>query len=692
MAGSNSWRVLATIDKMLTKQHLDRSAVSHKVVCNSPFTDDIEAKSHPLYSSMSASYDTAMLFTEIIPVAVHFPNDKFTSFGVFANRGFKCGEIVPGVLGFLSNIPFDDPIGKENEFSVYQSDRNNGDILMLGVLSFVNSSCKPNCVYHGHDKKKGIVYLKVVSPSGLSEGEELTVKYRGSFFGLNNVNCMCPFVECHGSAPVVFTDLARTRGQRKVCKLNVHPQFSPVISSVIETETILPPTGVQCVAELPDIDHPTVFPLFSDTFAISDVDPVIVSAVDISYAAETQTFWPSIVVQQVADVPDIDPTNIAPSLAGTSAVVANVSKRTLSYRVRDFAAAGKRKTKIPFRFKRLRTMLSTKHADSDSGSESSSVASSPSSAEFPSDNSVSSLAPFSCSSSYRSSDSDCAPDPSDFPDSSSDACTDNEPWRSTPVYGAEGDHPDAVFDVASSDSSSNTGQESEPMLYPGSKISLASFSMCFESIATKHCMSDINKQDILKLIKLILPSHNNVPKDKSAAMIGQYVNSYEEVYKSEEGTFIRLDFKQQLLDIVLEHKQVIQDYGDRERTYVIDDMVFPRTSSDANSKNYHLLLNTDGVEIASKVTGWPIWLTVAELPPLLRMAFQNIVLAGLWCGKEKPNWKDVLPNFIGDILNIANLGIKNAGITHYFRPYLLIVDMIAKASLLNMMQFNGSYG
>uniref|UniRef100_A0A1X7T473 Uncharacterized protein n=1 Tax=Amphimedon queenslandica TaxID=400682 RepID=A0A1X7T473_AMPQE len=52
-----------------------------------------------------------------------------------------------------------------------------------------------------------------------------------------------------------------------------------------------------------------------------------------------------------------------------------------------------------------------------------------------------------------------------------------------------------------------------------------------------------------------------------------------------------------------------------------------------------LILNTDGVQAfnSSKHSIWPVYLTVANLPPEIRMNERNILLASVWFGPHKPS-------------------------------------------------------
>ena len=54
--------------------------------------------------------------------------------------------------------------------------------------------------------------------------------------------------------------------------------------------------------------------------------------------------------------------------------------------------------------------------------------------------------------------------------------------------------------------------------------------------------------------------------------------------------------------------------------------------------NLSFVLNTDGAPVfkSSKVSIWPVFLVINELPFKIRMKKENAILAALWFGNEKP--------------------------------------------------------
>ena len=74
--------------------------------------------------------------------------------------------------------------------------------------------------------------------------------------------------------------------------------------------------------------------------------------------------------------------------------------------------------------------------------------------------------------------------------------------------------------------------------------------------------------------------------------------------------------------------------------------------------NISLICNTDGVSIfnSSNVSIWPIWLAINELPPILRFSRQNVLLAGLWYGEQKPPMSIYLKPLIDSVNTLYREG------------------------------------
>ena len=102
---------------------------------------------------------------------------------MFAENDITKGSIIEGVVGVLAEIRDDEVIAGLNDVSILCSRLRD----MQWLISFVNASCKSNIEYR---QKGRIVYCFTIKD--ISMGQELTVFYYRQFFGMFNVDCLCP--------------------------------------------------------------------------------------------------------------------------------------------------------------------------------------------------------------------------------------------------------------------------------------------------------------------------------------------------------------------------------------------------------------------------------------------------------------------------------------------------------------------
>ena len=109
-------------------------------------------------------------------------------------------------------------------------------------------------------------------------------------------------------------------------------------------------------------------------------------------------------------------------------------------------------------------------------------------------------------------------------------------------------------------------------------------------------------------------------------------------------------------------------------------------------KYIYVLGNCDGVQPAFKSKAynlWPFTLSIANLEPLERRKFKNLVLCSLFYGKQKPDFQ-MFVKFVTNMIQKFEID------AHTFKIRLKLVafiaDLPAKASVLNMKQFNSYFG
>ena len=118
----------------------------------------------------------------------------------------------------------------------------------------------------------------------------------------------------------------------------------------------------------------------------------------------------------------------------------------------------------------------------------------------------------------------------------------------------------------------------------------------------------------------------------------------------------------------------------------------------ADTRNISFSWFTDGVPVfkSSKISMWPVYLTVNELPFEIRKKRENTLLLGYWFDNKKPIMNAFFSKFREDLQQIFD-GIEvtlsdNTALT--VRGVLLmgVCDLPAKYECLNFIQYNGDYG
>ena len=104
-----------------------------------------------------------------------------------------------------------------------------------------------------------------------------------------------------------------------------------------------------------------------------------------------------------------------------------------------------------------------------------------------------------------------------------------------------------------------------------------------------------------------------------------------------------------------------------------------------------LVLNTDGAPVfkSNKLSVWPLWVQLYNLPPLLRASYANICLLGLWHGESKPDFNYVLRSVSSELENLSKATSNNHLGPLRFRFRSIVCDAPARAYVLCMKQHMG---
>lgn len=111
-----------------------------------------------------------------------------------------------------------------------------------------------------------------------------------------------------------------------------------------------------------------------------------------------------------------------------------------------------------------------------------------------------------------------------------------------------------------------------------------------------------------------------------------------------------------------------------------------------------LTMNTDGVRVFKskrKSSFWPLQFFINEINPIQRFKVKNILLSGIWYGKD-PDFHLYLKPFTDELAELNRNKIKINSGTEWLeitvRGILMSCDTPARCKVLTMKQFNGSFG
>lgn len=246
------------------------------------------------------------------------------------------------------------------------------------------------------------------------------------------------------------------------------------------------------------------------------------------------------------------------------------------------------------------------------------------------------------------------------------------------------------------------------------------------SLCVRHNLTKAAVEDIAKLINKVPGATVEIPAtkyllfkeslQKSPLNITKYVNcskcdefsKYEYLakimicefcerdLKHSKTKFIYLSVAPQLAKIISDNFDEIISFEKSCNEHVGDDII------DVHSGNflkdltqygdfYSLNFNTDGVDIhsSSQLAFWPILLICNFLPPNIRFKENNMIVASLYYGLEKPNFSKFLLPLCEEFLQLSNVGLVVNSICFKFIISHASLDLPAKCGVQCMIQYNG---
>ena len=182
----------------------------------------------------------------------------------------------------------------------------------------------------------------------------------------------------------------------------------------------------------------------------------------------------------------------------------------------------------------------------------------------------------------------------------------------------------------------------------------------------------------------------NDPNQDTSQFIHLPIADQIQAFMEEPGFFDQLSYR---------FKREKEDARNIEDVY--DGAIYSSLSDDGilgDKCNISLKVNTDGVAVFKSTSFhlWPVYFQINELPPNMRTLSKYRILAGLWCGRKKPNMNLMFEPIASEITELQQ-GHKFTladGRTVFSRVVCLSghFDTPAKDDFIKKVHHNGNYG
>lgn len=281
-------------------------------------------------------------------------------------------------------------------------------------------------------------------------------------------------------------------------------------------------------------------------------------------------------------------------------------------------------------------------------------------------------------------------------------------------------------------------EETRP-LYQGSPITLAESMLAILLFVTRHNLTGTALSDLLTLVSLHCLTPNLCKTSlhlfysffgnlKSPVKYHKYCSFCMFLLEKEQpkcpickreisnegktSYFIEIPIDDQIQNLVqkpgffkddLHHRFDRQKRNDKNIEDIYDGIQYKRHTKKGgfleSKHNISFMWYTDGCPLfkSSKVSLWPLYFAINELPYEKRLLKENLIYAGLWLG-EKPSMGSFLKPFHHSLQQLKNEGIfvTVPGEDQPIKMRAMVLcgtcDLPARCLVLNMIQFNGAYG
>jgi hypothetical protein len=238
--------------------------------------------------------------------------------------------------------------------------------------------------------------------------------------------------------------------------------------------------------------------------------------------------------------------------------------------------------------------------------------------------------------------------------------------------------------------------DSDEFIYKDSNIKSKEIFTSLLALKFKHKFSDLAMDDLIKLIKIMLPPSNNFPKTYKAiekyfnidpisndfnlcSKCKSIINANDKNNKSkicsscsnnELIQFTVYNLKPQLENI-LKNKSYLNQIikSNKQRTFQkqneliatpLDGTLHRNLPKDLeNQISISLNINSDGAPIvkAKHFAIWPVLATIVELDQSSREKFQNVLILGIWLHSSKPEYDKFFQVVFDQFENLKDLEI-----------------------------------
>ena len=239
------------------------------------------------------------------------------------------------------------------------------------------------------------------------------------------------------------------------------------------------------------------------------------------------------------------------------------------------------------------------------------------------------------------------------------------------------------------------------LLYPSSRIGQNNANVIARCFCSRFKLSDVASKCLFNMIHLLLPPDNRMASSSAAVQSSKIrlADLTATMIDTSNGRVCVLKFSNLITSVVKRNISSILKYNaERKASSQKNDIPNSKLtfSNEENILAIDLIPFTDGVTFIKSPSNrilWPIWLSLAQLPPRLRMSRKNIVLASLFVGAKKPVFESFICHIKQEALKRPVVW-SSLGTTVEIRCkiIMLVADLIAKSHCLSMYQHNGHFG